>query len=78
VSKDPLIVSESNSSESANIFAEIGKSATPTNGSAYEQLTSMAKAVAGTDGVTFEQAFANAVSQNTDLYNQYLNEKGAK
>jgi hypothetical protein len=64
--------------ESANIFAEIGKSSTPTNGSAYEQLTSMAKAVAGTDGVTFEQAFANAVSQNTDLYNQYLNEKGAK
>jgi hypothetical protein len=64
--------------ESANIFAEIGKSSTPASGSAYEQLTSMAKAVAGTDGVTFEQAFANAVSQNTDLYNQYLNEKGAK
>jgi hypothetical protein len=64
--------------ESANIFAEIGKSSTPTSGSAYEQLTSMAKAVAGTDGVTFEQAFANAVAKNTDLYNQYLNEKGAK
>ena len=64
--------------ESANIFAEIGKSATPTNGSAYEQLTSMAKAVAETSGVTFEQAFADAVSKNTDLYSQYLNEKGVK
>ena len=64
--------------ESANIFAEIGKSASPTSGSAYEQLTSMAKAVAETSGVTFEQAFANAVSQNTDLYSQYLNEKGVK
>jgi hypothetical protein len=64
--------------ESANIFAEIGKSASPTNGSAIEQLTSMAKAVAETSGVTFEQAFANAVTQNTDLYSQYLNEKGVK
>jgi hypothetical protein len=64
--------------ESANIFAEIGKSGTPTSGSAYEQLTSMAKAVSETSGVSFEQAFANAVSQNTDLYSQYLNEKGVK
>jgi len=64
--------------ESANIFAEIGKSSTPNSGSAYEQLSSMAKAVADTSSVTFEQAFANAVTQNTDLYNQYLNEKGAK
>jgi hypothetical protein len=64
--------------ESANIFAEIGKSTTPNSGSAYEQLSSMAKAVADTSGVTFEQAFANAVSENTALYSQYLNEKGAK
>lgn len=64
--------------ESANIFAEIGKSATPANSSAYEQLTSMAKAVAETSGVTFEQAFADAVSKNTDLYSQYLSEKGVK
>jgi len=64
--------------ESANIFAEIGKSTTPNNGSAYDQLSSMAKAVADTSGVTFEQAFANAVSENTALYSQYLNEKGAK
>ena len=65
--------------ESANIFAEIGKSANPTTGNAYEQLTSMAKAVTeGKSGLTFEQAFSNAVISNPDLYNQYLNEKGAK
>jgi len=64
--------------ESANIFAEIGKSGTPTSGSAYEQLSSMAKSVSETSGVSFEQVFANAVSQNTDLYSQYLNEKGVK
>lgn len=65
--------------ESANIFAEIGKSANPTTGNAYEQLTSMAKAVTeGKSGLTFEQAFSNAVISNPDLYNQYLSEKGAK
>jgi len=65
--------------ESANIFAEIGKSANPTTGNAYEQLTSMAKAVTeGKSGLTFEQAFSNAVTSNPDLYNQYLSEKGAK
>ena len=65
--------------ESANIFAEIGKSANPTSGSAYEQLTSMAKsATEGKSGLTFEQAFSDAVTSNPDLYMQYLNEKGAK
>lgn len=65
--------------ESANIFAEIGKSANPTTGNAYEQLTSMAKSASeGKSGLTFEQAFSNAVISNPDLYNQYLSEKGAK
>ena len=65
--------------ESANIFAEIGKSANPTSGSAYEQLTSMAKSASeGKSGLTFEQAFSDAVTSNPDLYNQYLSEKGAK
>jgi hypothetical protein len=64
--------------ESANIFAEIGKSATPATGDAYEQLTSLAKsATEQKNGVTFEQAFANAVKSNPDLYQQYLSEKGA-
>ena len=52
--------------ESANIFAEIGKSSNPTSGNAYET------------GLTFEQAFSDAVTSNPDLYNQYLSEKGAK
>ena len=65
--------------ESANIFAEIGKSANPATGNAYDQLTSLAKSVTETKkGVSFEQAFANAVIANPDLYSQYLTEKGAK
>jgi len=64
--------------ESANIFAEIGKSANPASGSAYDQLTSLAKSVTETKkGVTFEQAFSSAVIANPDLYSQYLTEKGA-
>lgn len=64
--------------ESANIFAEIGKSANPATGNAYDQLTSLAKSVTeNKNGVTFEQAFADAVSSNPDLYSQYLNERGA-
>ncbi len=64
--------------ESANIFAEIGKSANPTTGDAYTQLTSLAKSLTETKtGMTFEQAFANAVKSNPDLYQQYLSEKGA-
>lgn len=64
--------------ESANIFAEIGKSATPVNGDAYDQLTSLAKSLTETKtGMTFEQAFADAVKSNPDLYKQYLSEKGA-
>ena len=64
--------------ESANIFAEIGKSANPATGNAYEQLTSLAKsATESKKGVTFEQAFSEAVLSNPDLYKQYLSEKGA-
>lgn len=64
--------------ESANIFAEIGKSANPTTGDAYTQLTSLAKSLTETKkGMTFEQAFADSVKSNPDLYQQYLSEKGA-
>lgn len=64
--------------ESANIFAEIGKSANPATGNAYDQLTSLAKsATESRKGVTFEQAFSEAVLANPDLYKQYLSEKGA-
>lgn len=64
--------------ESANIFAEIGKSANPATGNAYDQLTSLAKsATENKNGLTFEQAFSEAVLSNPDLYNQYLSERGA-
>jgi len=76
---EDVLTSVNAQAESANIFAEIGKSASPTSGDAYTQLTSMAKSAVDTNkGITFEQAFAGAVSSNPDLYNQYLNEKGAK
>lgn len=78
-SVEEALTSVNAQAESANIFAEIGKSANPTSGSAYEQLTSMAKsATEGKSGLTFEQAFSDAVTSNPDLYVQYLNEKGAK
>lgn len=75
---DEVLTSVNAQAESANIFAEIGKSATPATGNAYEQLTSLAKAVTEANaGVSFEQAFSDAVLKNPDLYNQYLSEKGA-
>jgi hypothetical protein len=78
-SVEDALTSVNAQAESANIFAEIGKSANPTSGNAYEQLTSMAKsATETTNGLTFEQAFSSAVSSNPDLYQQYLTEKGAK
>ena len=78
-SVEEVLASVNAQAESANIFAEIGKSANPTTGNAYEQLTSMAKSATETNnGLTFEQAFANVVTSNPDLYAQYLSEKGAK
>ena len=78
-SVEDALTSVNAQAESANIFAEIGKSSNPTSGNAYEQLTSMAKsATEGKSNLTFEQAFSDAVTSNPDLYNQYLNEKGAK
>lgn len=65
--------------ENSDLFTEIGKSATPLDsGSAYDRLTSLAKArVDEGQAQTFEQAFADVVSENTDIYNDYLVEKGA-
>ena len=77
-SVEEALASVNAQAESANIFAEIGKSANPATGNAYDQLTSLAKSVTETKkGVTFEQAFSNAVIANPDLYSQYLTEKGA-
>lgn len=77
-SVEEALTSVNAQAESANIFAEIGKSASPATGNAYDQLTSLAKsAVEGKNGLTFEQAFSEAVLSNPDLYKQYLSEKGA-
>ena len=77
-SVEDALVSVNAQAESANIFAEIGKSASPATGNAYDQLTSLAKsATEAKKGLTFEQAFSEAVLTNPDLYKQYLSEKGA-
>lgn len=64
--------------ESANIFAEIGKSADFKTGNAYDRMQSLAKS-AVEEGVakSFEQALADVAIKNPDLYSQYLSEKGA-
>ena len=65
--------------ESAGIFAEIGKSTNASaSGSAYGELTALAKAVVAEGGAaTFEQAMVNIAGTNPDLYTRYLSEKGA-
>jgi len=64
--------------ESANIFAEIGKSSAYTGGTAVTQMSAMAKsAVENGTAATVEQAFAQAAIENPALYAQYLDEKGA-
>lgn len=65
--------------ESANIFAEIGKSASaPVEGNAIDRLSALAKsAVAAGSAATVEQAMADLAMKNPDLYMQYLSEKGA-
>ena len=64
--------------ESANIFAEIGKSADFKTGDAYSRMTAMAKS-AVEDGVakSFADAMADIATANPELYSQYLSEKGA-
>jgi len=63
--------------ESADIFAEIGRTA-GTSGNAFTQLESMAKsAVAEGKSPTVEQALADLAVSSPSLYSQYLSEKGA-
>lgn len=65
--------------KTSNLFAEIGKSVDSSATDAYDRLTALAKA-AVESGVapSFEVAMADAALANTDLYKQYLTEKGAK
>ena len=77
-SVEEILTSVNAQAESANIFAEIGKSADFTTGDAYGRLTAMAKsAVEEGNAKSFEQAFASVASSNPELYVQYRNEKGA-
>lgn len=77
-SVEDILTSVNAQAESANIFAEIGKSADFTSGDAYGRLTALAKsAVEGGNAKSFEQAFADVASSNPELYVQYRNEKGA-
>jgi len=63
--------------ESADIFAEIGRT-TGISGNAFSQLESMAKsAVSEGKASTVEQALADLAVAEPSLYAQYLNEKGA-
>jgi len=65
--------------ESANIFAEIGKSKSGTSGTAWEQIEAIAKSkFEGGLNNTLETAMADALAENPALYNEYLSEKGAK
>jgi hypothetical protein len=78
-SVEEILTAVNAQAESANIFAEIGKSADFTSGDAYGRMTTLAKsAVEDGSAKTFEQAFASVASQNPELYVQYRNEKGAK
>lgn len=77
-SVEELLASVNAQAESAQIFAEIGKSADFKSGNAYERMTTLAKS-AVEEGVakSFEQALADVATKNPDLYSQYLSEKGA-
>lgn len=77
-SVEDILTSVNAQAESANIFAEIGKSADFATGDAYGRMTAMAKS-AVEEGVakSFEQAFADVAAKNPELYVQYRNEKGA-
>jgi len=65
--------------KTSHLFAEIGKSVDSSAVDAYDRLTALAKAAVDS-GVapSFEVAMADAALANTDLYKQYLTEKGAK
>jgi len=75
---EDLLSSVNAQAESAQIFAEIGKSANFKSGNAYERMTSLAKS-AVEEGLakSFEQALGDVASNNPDLYSHYLSEKGA-
>lgn len=74
---ETALVSANAKVECADIFSEIGKSALPSSGSAYEQADVMAKAAfAAGHSATIEQALTDVFTSNPDLYSQYLSDQG--
>ena len=74
---ETALISANAKVESADIFSEIGKSAFPSTGNAYEQADIMAKAaVAAGQSATIEQALSDVFVSNPDLYSQYLSDQG--
>ena len=74
---ETALVSANAKVESADIFSEIGKSALPSSGSAYEQADVMAKAAfAAGHSATIEQALTDVFTSNPALYSQYLSDQG--
>lgn len=64
--------------ESADIFAEIGKSVNVTNEDAYGRMTAMAKSLVDSGKAnSIEAGIASVAVSNPELYSQYLAEKGA-
>jgi hypothetical protein len=77
-SLEDVLSSVNAQAESANIFAEIGKSAEVNTDNAYGRMTALAKsAVEQGTAKSFAEGLANVASANPELYSQYLTEKGA-
>lgn len=73
---EEALITANAQAESGAMFAELGKSSVPATGDAFTRLDAIAKAAATNTGVSYETAFASAVSSNPDIYNTYLSEKG--
>lgn len=75
--EDALIAANAQS-ESANIFAEIGRSVPGASNTAYEKMVTLAKAAVAAGKVeSVQQGVALVATEDPALYNEYLNEKGA-
>lgn len=75
---ESALIAANAQADSGNLFAELGKAAPVAAGSAYDRLTTMAKAAVDSGAAaTVEQAMASLAGSNPALYTDYLNEKGA-
>ena len=77
-SVEEILTSINAQAESADIFAEIGKSVNTTADDAYGRMSVMAKSLVDTGKATsMEAGIAQVAVSNPELYSQYLAEKGA-